>query len=65
MNLAQLRKVSYFTGIALFLVAAVLMLSHSLGMVTFDSLMPGESPVHSIARVAVIGCLLAAVGSIE
>ena len=53
-------------GLALLIGTLVLVFSMVSGLVNLpEKLIAGESTVHSIARVAIIGCLLAAVGTMD
>lgn len=53
-------------GIALLVGTAILVLTLVTGLFQLpEKLIAGESTVHSVARVAIVGCLLAALGSME
>ena len=57
----------------LFILGIVLLISTALASVAMvgglfqlpEQLFAGESTVHSVARIAIVGCLLAAVGSMD
>lgn len=60
------QRIMLIVGVALLVGAALLLISTLTGIVTMpENLIAGESTVHSIARVAISGCLLAALGSFE
>ena len=62
----QLLSTLHYLGIALIAFSVVLFGGFLTGVVDIpDELAAAESPVHSIARVAVVGCICAAVGSID
>jgi hypothetical protein len=62
----QIKSAALWLGIALLGVAALVFIAMLAGVVTApQQFFAGESTVHSIARVAIVGCLLAAVGSMK
>lgn len=57
-------SIIYYTGIGLLITAAVLATGTAVGWVELpDRLFAAETTVHSLARLAVVGCLCAAIGS--
>jgi len=53
-------------GVALLVISALLLINMLTGFITTpENFIAGETTVHSIARVAISGCLLAALGTIE
>ena len=61
---SRLQPACFIAGVALLLGAALLLLAQVMGLVSIESLLPGgESAPPSVARVAVVGCVLAAIGS--
>ena len=64
-NHPTLLKGLYFSGIGLLVVATLMGVLLSLGWFSFSGFLAGESEVHMVARVAVLGCMLAAVGSLD
>jgi hypothetical protein len=53
-------------GVALLVGTAIFSIALLTGFFQLpEELIAGESTVHSIARVAIVGCLLAALGSFE
>ena len=69
MNRALIRRAKrtlFVLGIALLIGTAMIVIAMVGGFIQFpENLFAGESTVHSIARFAIIGCLLAALGSME
>lgn len=66
MLIRRLQRYLLISGIVLLIASVVLMVTAMTGLVPLpDPLIAGESTVHSIARIAIIGCLLAAVGAME
>jgi len=60
------KRLFFVLGIALLVVTALIAVAALAGLARLpEQLFAGESTVHTVARVAIIGCLLAAVGSIE
>ena len=60
------KRTLFFLGIALLICTAIITISVIGGFVQLpENLIAGESAVHSIARFAIGGCLLAALGSME
>ena len=65
-SINRFKNILVIIGVGLLIIAAVLLLTMQTGIIDMpEYLLPGESPIHSIARVAIIGCLLAAVGTRE
>ena len=62
----HIKRTLFVLGIALLIGTAIISIAVVGGFVQFpENLIVGESTVHSIARFAIIGCLLAALGSME
>jgi hypothetical protein len=60
------KRTLFVLGIALLIGTAMIVIAMVGGLIQFpENLIVGESTVHSIARFAIIGCLLAALGSME
>lgn len=60
------QRILLIVGVALLVGAALLLAITLTGVVTTpENFIAGETTVHSIARVAISGCLLAALGSFE
>ena len=56
----------YYSGLSLLGLASIALLASLSGFISLpETLIGGETTLHSIARVAVIGCVLAAIGSWE
>jgi len=56
----------HYFGVALIAFSIVLFAGFATGVVEFpEKMFPAESTVHSIARVGVIGCICAAIGSYD
>jgi len=64
-NLHLLRKALYFSGLALLVVATGLFANHFMDVVPLNGLLGAESALHMIGRLAVAGCVLAALGSLD
>jgi hypothetical protein len=64
-NLHVLRKSLYYSGLALLAVATGLFANHITGLVPLNGLLGTESALHMIGRLAVGGCVLAALGSLD
>lgn len=53
-------------GVALLVSASILLISMLVGITDMPAnLIAGESTLHSVGRVAIVGCLLAAIGSMD
>ena len=66
MNLQQLKRISLSLGIGLLALSVVLGIAALTGVIDLpQNLIAGESTVHSIARVAIVGCLLSALGTMD
>jgi len=62
----RIKKYLLGSGIVLLIAALALMVTVVTGLIPLpEPLIAGESTVHSIARVAITGCLLAAVGAMD
>ena len=60
------KSVLLIVGVVFLVSAALLFISMLLGFTDLPSnVIAGESTVHSVARVAIVGCLLAAIGSMD
>jgi hypothetical protein len=60
------KSVLLIVGVVFLVSAALLMISMVIGFTEMPAnLIAGESTVHSVARVAIVGCLLAAIGSMD
>ena len=60
------KRILFFLGIALLIGTAIVAIAVVGGFIQFpENLIAGESTVHSIARFAIVGCLFAALGSME
>ena len=64
-NYSALLKGIYFSGIGLLVSATLMGVLLSLGWFSFSGFLAGESEIHMVARVAVLGCMLAALGSLD
>jgi hypothetical protein len=54
------------SGVVLLVGASLMLVSMLTGFTDMPvNLIAGESTVHSVARVAIVGCLLAALGSMD
>ena len=63
-TLQRLRSLSFGLGIALLVLSVLICLALLLGLYRLPTeIIAGESSVHSIARIAIVGCLLAFIGS--
>ena len=66
MYMQRLKRVSLGLGITLLILTVLLVFFAVSGLVHLpEKLFAGESTVHSVARVAIVGCLLAAIGTME
>ena len=62
----RIKRTLFFLGIALLICTAIITISVIGGFIQLpENLIVGESAVHSIARLAIVGCLLAALGTME
>jgi hypothetical protein len=62
----RIKRTLFVLGIALLFGTVIISIAVVGGLIQFpENLIAGESTVHSIARFAIIGCLLAALGSME
>lgn len=62
----RIKKVLLVSGVALIGGALLLGIGMLSGLMPLQGqLIEGESTVHSVARVAIVGCLLAAIGSMD
>lgn len=62
----QVRTVLLFSGVALLGLSGLLLLGMLFGFTQLpDQFFAGESTVHTVARVAIVGCLLAAIATQE
>jgi len=60
------KRTLFVVGVALLIGTAIVVIALAGGLFELpQNLFAGESTVHSVARVAIIGCLLAALGSME
>ena len=65
-TLQFIKRVMFGVGIVLLIAAFALVIAFTTNLIALpEPLITGESTVHSIARLAIIGCLLAAVGAHE
>ena len=60
-----LRKSLYYSGLTLLAVATGLLANHITGSIPLNGLLEAESALHMIGRLAVAGCVLAALGSLD
>ena len=62
----RVKHMLFILGIALLIGTAIVAIAAVGGFIQLpEILIAGESTVHSIARFAIVGCLLAAIGSLE
>jgi len=62
----RIKRTLFVLGITLLIGTVIISIAVVGGFMQFpENLIAGESTVHSIARFAIIGCLLAALGSME
>lgn len=62
----RLQRILLVTGVLLIIATVLLFGAAITGLMHLpEKLFAGESAEHSIARVAIIGCLLAAIGTME
>ncbi len=62
----RIKRTLFVLGIAFLIGTVIISIAVVGGFIQFpENLFAGESTVHSIARFAIIGCLLAALGSME
>ena len=60
------RKSFFYVGIALLVLSVLVLLGDVTGLARLpENLLDGETTLHSIVRLAVAGCVLAAVGCWE
>tara|TARA_B110000116_G_scaffold229641_1_gene211608 strand:- start:589 stop:810 length:222 start_codon:yes stop_codon:yes gene_type:complete len=60
------KRILFVLGIVLLIGTSIIAIAVVGGLIQFpENLIAGESTVHSIARFAIVGCLLAALGSME
>jgi len=60
------KRVMLVLGVVLIVGTLVLLTTMVSGLINLpEKLIAGESTVHSIARMAIVGCLLAAIGTLE
>ena len=64
-NFSFLRKPLYYLGLASLVMATVLFANHATGIVPLNGLLGSEAALHTIGRIAVSGCILAALGSLD
>ena len=56
----------FVAGVALLAVSVALFLLMLTGIVNLPpEILPGESTIHTVARIPIVGCLLAAIGSLK
>ena len=59
-----LKNYFFYTGLVLLALAILVTVSSLSGLVTLpETFLGNESTIHSVARIAVLGCVLAAIGS--
>jgi len=62
----RIKHMLFVLGIALLIGTVIIAIAVAGGFIQLpENLIAGESTVHSIARFAIVGCLLAAIGSME
>jgi len=62
----RLQNILFYSGILLIALSALALILNLSGLITFpETILGSENTLHSLARVAVIGCALAAIGSWE
>ena len=62
----RMRHALLITGVLLIIIPALLFVAAVTGVLQLpEILIAGESPEHSVARIAIVGCLLAAIGTLE
>ena len=62
----RIKHMLFVLGIALLIGTVIIAIAVVGGFIQLpENLIAGESTVHSIARFAIVGCLLAAIGSLE
>ncbi len=60
----RVRAGFFYAGLGLLVAAVGILLGELFGLVALPaSLITGESALHSVVRLAVIGCVFAAIGS--
>jgi len=60
------KRMLFVLGIALLIGTAIISITVVGGFIQFpENLISGESTIHSIARFAIVGCLFAALGSMD
>lgn len=66
MYMQRIKRISLGLGITLLILSVLMAMVAFSGLVHLpEKLFAGESTVHSVARVAITGCLLAAIGTME
>jgi hypothetical protein len=62
----RLQHMLAVTGVVLIITPALLFFASLTGLLQLpDPLIAGESTEHSVARIAIVGCLLAALGTMK
>ena len=62
----RLQTFLFYSGMALIALSALALILNLSGLLTFpETILGSENTLHSLARVAVLGCALAAIGSWE
>ena len=65
-NIRRFKRYMVGTGVFLLVGSFVALLLVLVGALNLpQELIQGESAIHSVARVAIVGCLLAAIGSLD
>jgi len=60
------KQTLFILGVALLIGTLIVAIALTGGLLSFpDQIITGESTVHSVARIAIVGCLLAALGSLD
>ena len=69
MNTVVLQRIKHtllVVGVLLLITTVLLFVATLMGLVRLpEQLIAGESTEHSVARVAILGCLMAAVGTLD
>ena len=62
----RIKRTLFVLGIAFLIGTVIISIAVVGGVIQFpENLIAGESTVHAIARFAIVGCLFAALGSME
>jgi uncharacterized BrkB/YihY/UPF0761 family membrane protein len=62
----RIKRILFILGIVLLIGTSIIAIAVVGGFIQFpENLIAAESTAHSIARFAIVGCLLAALGSME